>query len=161
MYKILVYSGGVYRFEEILECVEDIGGIVLKRDEFNISRGSYFISQEVHVIIVTPEEGLDELKQITAELKGDIEELDIDDEIRISVVSILPVYNLLSKAGNWVDVKYLEDAIDCPCINGVCLEFDDISCLENLEKTLDDMCRMDIAEKRTLSDVNEYRLKKL
>lgn len=43
MYKILVYSGGVYRFEEVLECVEDIGGIVLKRDEFNISRGSYFI----------------------------------------------------------------------------------------------------------------------
>ncbi len=84
MYKILVYSGGVYRFDEVLECVEDIGGIVLKRDEFNISRGSYFISQEVHVIIVTPEEGLDELKQIAADLKGDIEELDVDDEIRIA-----------------------------------------------------------------------------
>ena len=60
-------------------------------------RGSYFISQEVHVIIVTPEEGLDELKKIAKDLKGDIEELDIEDEKRISVMSILPVYNLLSK----------------------------------------------------------------
>lgn len=159
MYKILVYSGGVYRFDEVIECVEDIGGIVLKKDEFNISRGSYFISQEVHVIIVTPDEGLDELKQIATDLKGDIEELNIDDEIRISVVSILPVYNLLSKAKNWVDINYLEDAIECPCINGVCKEFNDISCHENLKKTLDDMCRMEIAEKRTLSNVIEYRIK--
>jgi len=159
MYKILVYSGGVYRFDEVLECVEDIGGIVLKKDELNISRGSYFISQEVHVIIVNPEEGLDELKKIAADLEGDIEELNIDDEIRIAVVSILPVYNLLSKANKWVDVKYLEDTIECPCLNGVCKEFNDISCLENLEKTLNDMCRMEIAEKRTLSNVNEYRIK--
>ncbi|WP_048190622.1 methyl-coenzyme M reductase family protein [Methanobacterium sp. SMA-27] len=159
MYKILVYSGGVYRFDEVLECVEDIGGIVLKKDEFNISRGSYFISQEVHVFIVTPDEGLDELKQIATDLKGDIEEINIDDEIRISVVSILPVYNLLCKAKNWVDINYLADAIECPCINGICKEFNDISCHENLEKTLDDMCRMEIAEKRTLSNVIEYRIK--
>lgn len=161
MYRILGYSGGIYRFEEVLESVEDLGGIVLKRDELNISRGSYFISQEVHVIIVTPEEGLDELKNIATELKGDIEELNIDDEIRIAVVSILPVYNLLSRTGTWVDVNYLEDTIECPCINGICKEFNDISCHENLEKTLGDMCRMEIAEKRTVSHVNEYRLKKI
>ena len=51
---ILGYSSGVYRFNEMVEFVEDNGGIVLTRDEFHISRGAYFISQEVHVILVIP-----------------------------------------------------------------------------------------------------------
>jgi hypothetical protein len=158
MYKIIGYSGGVYRFDEVVECVEDAGGIVINRDEFNVSRGSYFIAQEVHVIIITPEEGLNDIKTISSELKGDIEELNIDDEIKLATISIIPVYNLLSREGSWVDIDTIESMIDCPCINGICQEFDSISCIKNLEKTLTDMCRMEIAEKRT--GTNQYRLKK-
>jgi len=62
VYILLGYSSGVYRFNEMVEFVEDDGGIVLTRDEFHISRGSYFISQEVHVILVIPQESLNDVK---------------------------------------------------------------------------------------------------
>jgi len=161
MYKILVYKGGAYRFNEVLECVEDIGGIVLKKDGFNISRGSYFISQEKVITIVTPEEALYELKQVSKELKGDIEEIDIDIDIKVAIMSILPVYNILSKVGTWMNIKRLKEEIECPCINNVCNGFKEIFCLENIEETLINMCKMEIAEKRTVSNIDEYRLKKL
>jgi methyl coenzyme M reductase subunit C-like uncharacterized protein (methanogenesis marker protein 7) len=160
MYKILGYSGGVYRFDEVLETVEDAGGIVLNRDEFHISRGEYFISQEVHVIIVIPEEGVEDLKSIATELKGDIEDLNVDREQKIAVMSIIPVYNLLCQTSSWVDVKTLEDIIVCPCMIGVCKEFEEFSCCDEMEKTLDSMCRMDIAEYRESDGNKEYRLKK-
>ena len=158
MYKIIGYSGGVYRFEEVVECVEDAGGIIINRDEFHVSRGAYFMGQEVHVVIITPGEGLDDIKTISTELKGDIEELDVDDEIKLATLSIIPVYNLLSRVGSWVDIGTLESMIICPCVDGICQEFEGVSCMENLEKILGDMCRMGLAENRT--ETNEYRLKK-
>ena len=108
MYKILGYTGGVYRFNELVEFVEDNGGIILKRDVFEISRGAYFISQEIHVIIVIPEEVLKDLEVIVEELKGDIEYLELEDEQKTAVISLLPVYNVLSCSGTWVEVKTLE-----------------------------------------------------
>ncbi len=161
MYKILGYSSGVYRFDEMVEFVEDSGGIVLSRDEFHISRGAYFISQEVHVIIVIPEEALDDLKIFAKELKGDIEELEIEEEQRIAVISVIPIYDILSHLGSWVNLKTLGDMIEFPSTNEVCLEFEGFSCSEEMEKTLDAMCRMEIAEKRKSSVNKEYRVKKV
>ena len=157
MYKILGYSGGVYRFNEIIEFVEDNGGIILKRDVFEINRGAYFISQEVHVVIVIPEEDLNDLKIIVEELKGDIEYLDLGDEQKNAVISLLPVYNVLSCSGRWVDMKTLENMIQCPCLIDVCNELKGVTCIE-LEKTLDAMCRMGIAEKRITGENKEFRL---
>ena len=161
MYKILVYKGGVYRFNEVLECVEDIGGIVLKKDGFNISRGSYFISQEKVITIITPGEALYEFKQVSKELKGDIEEIDIDNDIKVAIMPLSPVYNILSKVGTWMNINYLKEEIKCPCIDSVCNGFNEIFCLENIEETLINMCKMEIAEKRTVSNMDEYRLKRL
>ena len=158
MYKILGYTGGVYRFDEIVEMVEDIGGIVLKRDDFQISRGDYFMSQEIHVIIVIPEETLKDLKIIVKELMGDIEELDVDENQKIGVISLLPIYNALSSALKWTKMETLEEMIDCPCINGICNELNDDSCIK-LEKTLNAMCRMEIVENRSIGKDKEYRLK--
>ncbi|MGB7968671.1 MAG: methyl-coenzyme M reductase family protein [Methanobacterium sp.] len=158
MYILLGYSSGVYKFNEMVEFVEDVGGIVLTRDEFHISRGSYFISQEVHVILVIPEEALSDVKEFAKELKGDIEYLDVDREQKINVLSIIPVYNLLSHEGSWVDIETLQDIIECPCITEVCKEFEG-TCLEDMDKTLDAMKRMDIVETRDLLGVIEYKLK--
>ena len=157
MYKILGYSGGVYRFNEIIEFVEDNGGIILKRDVFEISRGAYFISQEVHVIIVIPEEALKDFKVIVEELKGDIEYLKLEDEQKIAVISLLPVYNVLSCSGTWVEIKTIENMIQCPCLSDVCNELKGLSCI-NLEKTLDALCRMGIAEKRITGENKEFHL---
>lgn len=158
MYKILGYSSGIYRFNELVEFVEDIGGIVLKRDEFHITRGSYFISQEVHVISVIPEQVFDDLKIFAKELKGDIEELEVEKEQKIDVLSILPVYNILSYEKYWMDLQTLESKMECPCITAICKESKD-SCILNLEKTLDAMLRMGIVENRIKTGVKEYKLK--
>ena len=160
MYRILVYSGGVYKFNEIEELVEDSGGIVLKRDEFQISRGAYFISHEIHVIIVIPEEALEELQTLTKELKGDLELLELEYEQKIAIISLIPVYNLLSLAETWVDADTLQGMIECPCINDVCREYGEISCFEDMEKTLDNMCKMEIAEDKISNGIRQYRLKK-
>ncbi len=158
MYKILGYSSGIYRFNELVEFVEDIGGIVLKRDEFHITRGSYFISQEVHVILVIPEQVFEDLNIFAKELKGDIEELEVEKEQKLDVLSILPVYNILSYEKYWMDIQTLESKMECPCITAICKESED-SCILNLEKTLDAMIRMDIVENRIETGVKEYKLK--
>jgi Methyl-coenzyme M reductase operon protein C len=160
MYKILGYSSGIYRFDELIEFVEDSGGIVLNRDEFQIIRGSYFLSQEVHVIIVIPEEALDDFKNFAEELKGDIEELEVEDEQKIAVISVIPIYDVLSYVGSWVNIETLEGMIDYPGITDICEEFEGFSCTEDIEKILDAMCRMEIAENRISSGNREYRVKK-
>jgi hypothetical protein len=158
VYILLGYSSGVYRFNEMVEFVEDDGGIVLTRDEFHISRGSYFISQEVHVILIIPQESLNDVKDLAKELQGDIEYLDVEKEQKINVLSIIPVYNLLSYKGSWVDLETMKNIIECPCITEVCKEFEE-TCLEDMEKTLDAMKRMDIVETRDSSGIIEYKLK--
>ena len=146
----------------MVEFVEDSGGIVLSRDEFHISRGAYFIFQEIHVIIVIPEEALDDFKIFAAkELKGDIEELEIEEKQKIEVISVIPVYDILSHLGCWVNLKTLEEMIESSNTNEVCPEFEGFSCSEDMEKTLDAMCRMEIAEKRKSSGSKEYRVKKI
>jgi hypothetical protein len=155
---LLGYSSGFYRFNEMVEFVEDAGGIVLTRDEFHISRGSYFISQEVHVILVIPQEVLKDLKVFAKELHGDIEYLKVEKEQHINVISIIPVYNLLSHEGSWMDIKTMENIIECPCITEICKEFEG-TCLVDLEKTLDAMKRMDIIETKDSSGIMEYKLK--
>ena len=158
VYMILGYSSGVYRFNEMVEFVDDAGGIVLTRDEFHISRGSYFISQEVHVILVIPPEVLKDLKVIAKELQGDIEYLEVKKEDKINVMCILPVYNILSHEDSWMDIETIQNIRDCPCITEVCKEFEG-TCLMNLDKTLDAMKRMEIVESRDSSGIIEYKLK--
>ena len=159
MYKILVYNGGVYRFDELVEFVEDVGGLVLKRDDFHVSRGAYFISQEVHVIIVIPEEVTEDLEAMAADLMGDIEVLDVEYPDKINVISLIPVYNILSREAGWIDLDLINDKLECPCVNGVCQEFEKSACLTDVEKTLEAMCRMEIAESRNANGGVEYRLK--
>jgi len=158
VYILLGYSSGVYRFNEMVEFVEDAGGIVLTRDEFYISRGSYFISQEVHVILVIPQEVLNDVKNFAKELQGDIEYLEVEKEQKIKVLSIIPVYNFLSLEGSWVDIKTIKKTIECPCITEVCKEFEK-TCLEDLDETLDAMKRMNIIEIRDSSGIIQYKLK--
>ena len=142
----------------MVEFVEDTGGIVLTRDEFHISRGAYFISQEVHVILIIPQESLNDVEIFAKELQGDIEHLEVDKEQKINVLSIIPIYNLLSHENSWMDIRKIEDIIDCPCITEVCKEFEE-TCLVDLEKTLDAMKRMEIIKTRDSSGVMEYKLK--
>lgn len=159
MYKILVYNGGVYRFDELVEFVEDSGGMILRRDDFHVSRGAYFISQEIHVVIIAPEEVTEDLNLMAAELKGDIELIEVEYDDKINLVSLLPVYNILSRQGNWTAIQKIEELLECPCVDGVCQEFEKTPCLEDVKKTLEAMNRMEITESREMEGKLEYRLK--
>jgi hypothetical protein len=44
-------------------------------------------------------------------------------------------------------------------VDGVCQEFQKSSCIEDVEKTLEALSNMEIAEHRVIYGVNEYRLK--
>ena len=48
------------------------------------------------------------LKIFAKELKGDIEHLEVDTEQKINVLSIIPVYNLLSHQSSWLDIKKMK-----------------------------------------------------
>jgi len=159
MYSVLVYNGGVYKFDELVEFVEDSGGMVLRRDDFHVSRGSYFIAQEVHVVIISPEEVIPDLEKLAHELKGDIEVIEVEYEDKINLVSLLPVYNILSRQGNWTDIHTIENLLECPCVDGVCQEFKKTACIEDVKKTLEALSRMEITESREIDDILEYRLK--
>ncbi len=159
MYQILLYNGGVYRFNEIVEHVEDMGGIILKKDKFHISRGSYFISEEIHVIIISPEQAVSEIETISKDVKGQLERLNVEDHEKKTLISILPIYNILSKTGKWTSIDAIEEMIECPCLVEVCKEFESVSCIDDKQKTLENMCLLEIAEQRIKSEKKEYRLK--
>ncbi|ADZ09571.1 hypothetical protein Metbo_1330 [Methanobacterium lacus] len=159
MYKIFVFNGGVYRFEELEEFVEDSGGLILRRDDFHVSRGVYFISQEVHVVIIMPEEAVHDLNLLATEIKGDIELIEVDYEDKINLVSLLPIYNILSRKGNWTSIQTIEEILECPCVDGVCQEFEKTSCIDDIKKTLEALSRMEIAESRVKDGNDEFRLK--
>lgn len=158
MYDILVYNGGVYRFNELVEFVEDSGGMILRRDDFHVSRGVYFIAQEVHVVIIAPADVTENLKLLAAELKGDIEVIEVEYEDKINMVSLLPIYNILSSTGEWTNLQTIEDSLECPCVDGVCEEFEKTPCLKDITKTLEAMERMEIVESRDNGKL-EYRLR--
>ena len=158
VYMILGYSSGVYRFNEMVEFVDDAGGIVLTRDEFHISRGSYFISQEVHVLLVIPPEVLKNLKVMAKELQGDIEYLEVKKEDKINVMSILPVYNILSHEDSWMDIETMLNISGLSLRNRGLKEFEG-TCLMDIDKTLDAMKRMEIVKSRDSSGIIEYKLK--
>ena len=159
MYSVLVYNGGVYKFDELVEFVEDSGGMVLRRDDFHVSRGAYFIAQEVHVVIISPEEVIPDLEKLANELKGDIEVIEVEYEDKINLVSLLPIYNILSRQDEWTDIQTIEDSLECPCVDGVCQELEKTPCIEDLRKTLEALTRMEIAESREMNNEPEYRLK--
>ena len=56
MYEIILFSGGVYKYDELTEAVEDLGGLILRKDNFHISRGESYLSEEIEVMLIIPEE---------------------------------------------------------------------------------------------------------
>ena len=59
------------------------------------------------MIIVIPEEALDDSKNFAKELKGDIEELEVEEEQKIAYLLYLPT-DILSHVGSWVDLETLK-----------------------------------------------------
>lgn len=159
MYRILLFSGGAYKFNELVEFVEDVGGVVFREERLQISRGNYFLREEIRVMIAIPEDELETLKAVVKELKGHLQDLELEKELRDIVNSYIFIYNLLSIPEGWTNLESIETTFKCPCCIEICSEMDFDHCTNGLDQLLDEMCEMDLLEYRISQGEREYRLK--
>lgn len=159
MYEIILFSGGVYKFDELVETVEDIGGLVLKKDHFHKSRGTEFIGEEIRVMLIVPEKDKNLIKSLSKDIKGNIDKIDLDLSERNKILTYLSVYDALSQSGCWINIEGIEDLIECPCPAQLCQNSELESCvLDELEETLNKLCSAEIVKSRKKDQETEYRL---
>ncbi|MCK9152476.1 methyl-coenzyme M reductase family protein [Methanobacterium alcaliphilum] len=145
MYIITVYTGGSYKFDEFREFIEDLGGLILKKDCFQLIRGLYFLSEEIHVLTIIPYKDKEATIKKTKEIKGILEFPDFNEENRIKILSCLPLIDILSKNGSWMSKSEIKNTIKCPCETPICSE-DEICCTEYMAEVLDGMVQMGMIE---------------
>lgn len=149
MYKILHFSGGVYKFEHLAEHVEDIGGLLFQENRIHISRGTSFLSEEVQVIFLVPANEVASVRELASELKGEIEELEVEEPLKSNLIDSMDIYNILCKTDDWIHQEAISEEYH-----------------ENLEECLDLMLSLELIEKRASKDKagtdqsNYYRILK-
>ncbi len=158
MYQITIYSGGLYKFNEFKEFIDDLGGLVLKRDKIHLSRGEYFLSEEVHAFTIIPEEEVFNAEIIAKNIKGTLNIPDIDKENKIKILSCLDLHNLLSRSAGGLGKEAIENNIKCPCSSQICLEDPD-DCIQNyLDEILEAMVQMEMIETQKIKKRVIYKI---
>jgi hypothetical protein len=162
MYEFLHFRGGMYRFDELSEFVEDVGGLVLSRDHFEIIRGDSYLSTEVHVLLMVPEEELKLLNSLITEIKGMSDNLEITDQQKINLLSYLSIYDALNKKDTWIEKECIKENMVCPCYAMLCKNSGEKECQlnENFDEILEEMCYNELIEYKIEDDKIFYRLKK-
>ena len=128
MYKILHFSGGVYKFDLLKEHVEDVGGLL-------------------------------------------IQEMDLEESLKNNLINSLGIYNILCKAGDWINPDSIMETNEYNLNNESTIEYnrsldefsghdDDNQVPSNLEKCLDIMLSLNLIEKRDNKGKSEYRILK-
>ena len=157
MYNIYLYSGGVYRFDELKESVEDIGGLVLKKEHFHISRGASFLAEELQVIFIVPQQDKDVIKSFTSELKGRLDKLEMEDLEETDLLTYILISDALIRKGSWITPEEIESLIQCPCAAQLCNYQGTETCvLEELNATLEKLCLQNILKSREIEGKTEY-----
>jgi putative methanogenesis marker protein 7 len=77
MFKMYVFKGGIYRHDEIIDLIEDLGGIVMQKTP---------MQTEVDIVFALPEYDLEYLKDKAKRLKGEILDIPFGD-MEIAIVS--------------------------------------------------------------------------
>ena len=164
MYEIFYFRGGLYKFDELVEYIEDVGGMVLRKDCFELIRGDYYLSTEVHVLIVVPEEEVENTKALIEEIKGVTDDVKTTEEQKKTLLSYLSIYDSLNRTDVWTEKEHLRDVITCPCHALLCNQIEDEECQldAKLEQILAEMCANGIVEYNLSTDGKyKYRLKKI
>ncbi len=157
MYEIVLFTGGPYKFEEFQEYVEDVGGLVLKKDRFDIIRGEYFLCEEIRALTVLPGEEKKQAKKLAKEIKGNLEELDVDEDDQRKILLCIILHGSLSRYHEWADRGEIEDELTCPCEIRICS--DTIECFKDTPEVLEAMVEMELLEKRDNKGTVEYRIR--
>ncbi|ADP77635.1 Protein of unknown function UCP019164 [Methanothermus fervidus DSM 2088] len=153
MYELVLFTGGVYKYDEFEEFIEDIGGLILRQDKFEVHRGIYFLREEIKALTLVPECEIDKVKKFAKNLKGEIETIDVEDEVKEKSLWCLAVYDILSKSGDWMDKKEIKNKISCPCDYFFCEE--KLCSKEWLKEILNAMVEMDIIKEKNA----KYKIK--
>jgi hypothetical protein len=159
MYHVTIYTGGIYKFDEFIEFIEDLGGIVLKRDKFQISRGDYFLSEEVHALMVIPEKEQQNVILMAKKLKGTINIPEIDPEDEMKVLSCLLVHDYLSKAMGWINDDEIKNQIKWPFNFPMLINNNENQLSDILEDVLEGMVMMEMVVKQITDNETLYRIK--
>jgi len=162
MYQIMHFRGGIYKFDELVELVEDTGGMVLDKDCFEIIRGDSYLSQEVHVLLVVPENELNNIKSLISEIKGMVDDIESSEDQYTLFLSYISIYDALSRIGGWADKDLLKETIKCPCYSELCTHLEEEKCQleEILEELLSQMSSIEVIERKESDGMPQYRLKK-
>lgn len=156
MYEIFFYSGGIYRFDEFKEAVEDVGGLVFKKNLLHISRGSSFLAKEVQVMLIIPKEEEDTIKSHAKEFKGHLEKLDVEELKKNEIFTYIAICDALIKSGKWMSRDELKEEIECPCPAELCNQHDLEACIhDQLDESLEKFCKENMLQSRK-SGVIEY-----
>jgi hypothetical protein len=160
MYEIILFSGGVYKYDELVETVEDLGGLILRKDNFHISRGESYLSEEIEVMLIIPKEDKPTIKSVSQDIKGTVDELNLEISERNSILTYLSIYNVLSQTSSWMTIKEIEDLIQCPCPAQICHGSENISCvLDELNESLNKLCSQKLIESKKNNNKTEFHLK--
>lgn len=162
MYEILYFRGGAYKFDELVEYIEDVGGMILNKDCFEITRGDSYLSTEIHVLIIVPENEVGTTKSLIGEIKGMADEVEVTGEQKKLLVSYLSIYDSLNRTDIWTEKGLLKGTIRCPCYALLCNQIENEECqLDNkLEQILVEMCTNNVIERKVSNGKSKYRLKK-
>ncbi|HOI71203.1 MAG TPA: methyl-coenzyme M reductase family protein [Methanobacterium sp.] len=149
MYEIFLFSGGVYRFDELKEAVEDVGGVVFKKNLFHVGRGTYFMADEVQAMFIIPEEEEDTIKSFAEKLKGRLEKLDVEDIKRMDLLTYVSVCDALIKSGKWMSRDEIKDRIECPCPAQLCeIQEMDFCIHDQLDESLGKFCKKNVLKSK-------------
>jgi hypothetical protein len=159
MYKILHFSGGVYKFDLLAEHIEDVGGLLFQENHLNISKGSYFLSEEVQVIFIVPPNEVSSVRDLASEIKGEIEELDIEEPLKSNLINSMDIYNILCKVDDWMNQDIISESDEYDPIENGFREFGNDNHVEdNLKECLDLMLSLELIEKRENEGTSEYHI---
>jgi hypothetical protein len=160
MYEIFLFNGGVYRFDEFKEAVEDLGGIVLKKDLFHISRGSSTLGDEVQVTIIIPLEDEKLIKSFSDDIKGHLEKLDVEDINKKDLLTYISIFDALIKSGKWMTLDEIKNSTKCPCPAQLCQNQElDICTLDQMDESINKFTEKVILFEREEKNKKKYKIR--
>lgn len=139
MYSIIVFSGGYYRFDEFREYIEDIGGLVIRRDSLTIRRGIFFLRNELRALCVVPEDEVENVTREASRIKGEIEIPVVVADAGERIQSCFRIHHMLA-GSDWKSADEIENLTGIPA-DGI----------------LDTMVEMELLERRHEGEY-EYRI---
>lgn len=165
MYELLLFTGGIYKFDEFKEFIDDIGGLIVEMESFKVSRGMYFLSEEMKVLIIAPEEEKELIKDFAKKIKVNIEPVLMEDKEIEKVILIFEIHKKLQITKNINIENIIEYLLDNPDFikikncnsENICNEntFD-----EKIKELLILMEEMNIIEKIEKENLIHYQIKR-